>query len=228
MRILLVEDEPEAASALAKGLRENTLAVDIAIDGPDALWRVETNTYDLVILDVRLPLLSGMQVCAEIRRRGMTVPVLMLTALYSVADRIEGLDCGADDYLSKPFDFGELMARIRALLRRGPSLHNSSLQISDLILDTRSRRVERAGQEIELTSREYALLEYLVRNAGQVVGRAEISEHVWDETYDPFSNLIEVYVQRLRRKVDKEHTIKLIHTRRGEGYLMAAGEDEFV
>lgn len=228
MRILLVEDEPEAASALAKGLREKSLAVDIAANGEDGLYHLEVNNYDLVLLDVRLPKMSGLQVCSEIRRRGQTVPVLMLTALYSVADRIHGLDCGADDYLSKPFDFGELMARIRALLRRGPSLQNPMLHLTDLELDTRSHAVRRGGEDIDLTAREYALLEYLVRNAGQVVGRAEISEHVWDESYDPFSNLIEVYVQRLRRKVDRNHAIKLIHTRRGEGYLMAAEVEDYV
>jgi two-component system copper resistance phosphate regulon response regulator CusR len=226
MRLLLVEDEAEAAAAVAKGLREKTFAVDIAVDGEQALERIHVHSYDLVILDVRLPRMSGLEVCSELRRAGFTVPVIMLTALDSVSDRIEGLDYGADDYLAKPFDFGELLARIRALLRRGPTLHDASLQLADLILDTRSHRVRRAGEDIELTAREYSLLEYLVRNAGKVVGRAEISDHVWDENYDPFSNLIEVYVQRLRRKVDRDNPVKLIHTRRGEGYLMESGSGE--
>jgi DNA-binding response OmpR family regulator len=228
MRLLLVEDEAEAAAATAKGLREKSFAVDIAADGPMALERIHVNSYDLVILDVRLPGMSGLDVCREMRNLGFTVPVIMLTALDSVSDRIDGLDCGADDYLAKPFDFGELLARIRALLRRGPALQNSSLQIADLVLDTRSHKVMRAGEEIELTAREYAMLEYLVRNAGKVVGRAEISEHVWDENYDPFSNLIEVYIQRLRRKVDRDSPVKLIYTRRGEGYLMDASAGEYV
>jgi two-component system copper resistance phosphate regulon response regulator CusR len=224
MRILLVEDEADAAAALAKGLRDKSFAVDIAEGGREALRRAHVTSYDLMILDVRLPDLSGLQVCKEMRGSGSTVPIIMLTALGMINDRINGLDCGADDYLSKPFDFGELLARIRALLRRGPVLQDSRMQLADLVLDTRSHRVQRGDEAIELTAREYALLEYLVRNAGKVVGRAEISEHVWDENYDPFSNLIEVYVQRLRRKVDRASPVKLIHTRRGEGYLVAVGE----
>jgi two-component system copper resistance phosphate regulon response regulator CusR len=222
MRLLLVEDEAAAAAALAKGLREHAFAVDVADDGGAALDHIAVNTYDLVILEVRLPDMPGFEVCAEMRLRGLRGPVLMLTALDSVSDRIRGLDAGADDYLPKPFDLGELLARIRALLRRGPVLRDTDLQLADLTLDTRTHRARRGQADIELTGREYALLEFLVRNAGRVVGRAEISEHVWDETYDPFSNLIEVYVQRLRRKVDQNGGVKLIHTRRGEGYLMEA------
>lgn len=222
MRLLLVEDEAEAAAALAKGLRENAFAVDVAVNGAEALERIHVNPYDLIVLDVRLPDISGLKVCAEMRRAGLMAPVLMLTALDGVNDRIDGLDSGADDYLPKPFDFRELLARIRALLRRGPSVVDSRLRLADLEIDTRSHRVHRGDRAIDLTAREYALLEYLVRNAGRVVGRAEISDHVWDETYDPFSNLIEVYVQRLRRKIDSESPLKLIHTRRGEGYVLSA------
>ncbi|MDE3195957.1 MAG: response regulator transcription factor [Acidobacteriota bacterium] len=226
MRLLVVEDEPEAAQALARGLRENTFAVDLAGTGAEALERLHVNSYDLAILDVLLPGMSGFEVCAEMRRLGIQTPVLMLTALDDVFHRIEGLDRGADDYLPKPFDFGELLARIRALLRRPGAFEDSLLQIADLQLDRRSHDVRRNGRKIELTAREYALLEYLVLNAGRVIGRAEISEHVWDETYDPFSNLIEVYVQRLRRKIDTDHEVRLIHTRRGEGYRIAASEEE--
>jgi len=227
MRILLVEDEPDAAAVLARGLREHTFAVDIAATGAEAIERVHTNPYDLVLLDVLLPGMNGFKVCSAIRQLGVTCPVLMLTALDAVASRIQGLDCGADDYLCKPFDFGELLARVRALLRRRPAFQNPVIQIDDLTVDTRSHLVRRAGEAIDLTAREYALLEYLARNPGKVVGRAEISEHVWDETYDPFSNLIEVYVQRLRRKLDRPGKARLIQTRRGEGYvLMAEAEKE--
>jgi len=221
MRILLVEDEPAAAGMLAKGLREQAYAVDIAAEGETALYQAEINGYDLIILDVMLPVKDGFEVCRELRAAGSTVPVLMLTARDAVRDRIAGLDTGADDYLIKPFDFHELLARVRALLRRGPALREETLIVADLRIDTRARRVERAGRSIDLTAKEYALLEYLARRSGEVVGRADIAEHVWDESFDPFSNLIEVYVQRLRRKVDEGHDAKLIRTRRGEGYLLA-------
>jgi DNA-binding response OmpR family regulator len=227
MRILLVEDEPDAARMLAKGLREQAWAVDIATEGEAALFQASVNNYDLIILDVMLPRYDGFAVCAELRANGNSVPILMLTARDAVRDRITGLDTGADDYLTKPFDFHELLARVRALLRRGPALRPEKIELADLSLDTRTRRVERAGRNIELTAKEYALLEYLARRAGEVVTRSEIAEHVWDADYDPFSNLIEVYVQRLRRKVDEGNPLRLIHTRRGAGYVLAArAEDE--
>ncbi|MGE5645460.1 MAG: response regulator transcription factor [Acidobacteriota bacterium] len=222
MRILLVEDEEDFANLLAKGLREHAYAVDIALDGTAALEKAAVNAYDLVLLDVMLPGASGFEVCAELRKSGFTAPVLMLTALDRPEDRIAGLDTGADDYLSKPFDFGELLARIRALLRRTPGLLAPVLRIDDLEIDMRARRVARAGAEVSLTAKEYALLEYLARRAGEVVSREDISEHVWDERYDPFSNLIEVYVQRLRRKVDEGCSNKLLHTHRGEGYRLGS------
>ena len=222
MRILLVEDEMDAARMLAKGLREHAYAVDVAYDGVEALNKLYANTYDLVVLDLMLPQKDGMDVCREARSSGYATPILMLTALDEVQYRIRGLDCGADDYVTKPFDFGELLARIRALLRRGPALQETLLQVGDLSIDTRARRVERDGQPIELTAKEYALLEYLARRSGEVVGRSDISEHVWEENYDPFSNLIEVYVQRLRRKIDTGRGPKLIHTRRGEGYQLTS------
>ena len=222
MRILLVEDEPDAARMLAKGLREQTYAVDIAVDGEAALYQAEVNAYDLIILDVMLPQKDGFAVCRELRAAESTVPILMLTARDAVADRIAGLDTGADDYLTKPFDFHELLARARALLRRGPSLRTETIALADLTIDMRAHTVRRNGKRIELTAREYALLEYLGRRADELVTRAEIAEHVWDESFDPFSNLIEVYIQRLRRKIDDGHAIRLIRTRRGEGYLLTA------
>jgi two-component system copper resistance phosphate regulon response regulator CusR len=218
---LLVEDQSDAAQVLAKGLREHSYAVDIAIDGEAALYQTSINDYDL-ILDVMLPRRNGIEVCQILRAGGSAVPVLMLTARDAVHDRVQGLDAGADDYLSKPFDFHELLARIRALLRRGPELQPETLQISDLVINTRARRVSRSKRAIELTAKEYALLDYLVRNVDRVVGRAEIAEHVWDENFDPFSNLIEVYMQRLRRKIDDGHSRKLLRTIRGEGYMLSS------
>lgn len=226
MRILLVEDEQSAARMLAKGLREQTYAVDVAADGEAALWQAGINDYDLIILDVMMPLKDGFEVCRELRDAGSAVPVLMLTARDAVQDRIAGLDTGADDYLVKPFDFHELLARVRALLRRGPALRPEKLEVANLMIDTRARVVRRGGRQIDLTAKEYALLEYLARRADEVVTRAEIAEHVWDETFDPFSNLIEVYIQRLRRKVDEGHALRLIRTLRGEGYRLTAGEEE--
>ena len=222
MRILLVEDEPDVARMLAKGLREQSYAVDVADDGEVALYQAQINEYDLLILDVMLPRKDGLEVCRELRAAGSVVPVLMLTARDAVQDRIAGLDSGADDYLIKPFDFHELLARARALLRRGHALKPSILEIADLVIDTRAHQVKRAGSIVSLTAKEYALLEYLVRRTDEVVTRAEIAEHVWDESFDPFSNLIEVYIQRLRRKIDDGQEPKLIRTLRGEGYLLTA------
>ena len=222
MRVLLVEDEPNAARVLAKGLREQTYAVDLAADGEAALFQIATADYDAVILDVMLPLKDGLAVCRSVRASGCAVPILMLTARDSVDARIQGLDCGADDYLVKPFDFGELLARLRALIRRGRQpLLPESLVVGALTIDIRSRRVRVRGRDVALTAKEYALLEYLVRRAGDVVTRSEIAEHVWDEHYDPLSNVVDVYVQRLRRKLDQPGSESLITTRRGEGYQVA-------
>jgi len=221
MRILLVEDEPDAARMVAKGLRERSFAVDVAVDGESACYQAATSDYDAIVLDVLLPLKDGLQVCRQLRSEGLSVPILMLTARDAVEARIAGLDSGADDYLTKPFDFGELLARLRALVRRGVRpLLPERMRIGDLDLDTRAHRLIKRGREVSLTAREYALLEYLARRGGEVVGRAEIAEHVWDETYDPFSNVIEVYVRRLRRKLDDPGSESLIHTRRGEGYVL--------
>jgi two-component system, OmpR family, copper resistance phosphate regulon response regulator CusR len=224
VRILLVEDQADAAQVLAKGLREQSYAVDIAPDGEAALYLASINDYDLVVLDVMLPLRNGIEVCRSLRAGGSAVPILMLTARDAVHDRVRGLDAGADDYLTKPFDLHELLARMRALLRRGPEVRPSAVQVADLVIDTRSRRAWRSNSPIELTAKEYALLDYLARHVDRVVGRAEIAEHVWDEAFDPFSNLIEVYIQRLRRKIDEGHSPKLLRTLRGEGYMLCSEE----
>jgi len=227
MRVLLVEDEPNAALVLAKGLREQSYAVDVAVDGEAALFQVDTIDYDAVVLDVMLPLKDGFAVCRAIRASGCAVPILMVTARDAVEARIEGLDCGADDYLVKPFDFGELLARLRALIRRGRQpLLPQRLVIGPLTLDTRGRRVQVRDRDVSLTAKEYSLLEYLARRAGDVVSRADIAEHVWDEHYDPLSNVVDVYVQRLRRKIDRAGAESLIRTRRGEGYQLAIGPED--
>lgn len=222
MRILVVEDEAVGAEVLARGLREHAYAVDVASDGLAALEQAQINSYDLIVLDVMLPRLDGVEVCRRLRAGGATVPILLLTARGGFDHRVEGLDAGADDYLPKPYHLPELLARIRALLRRGPALKSSVLAVADLAIDTRAGRVTRGGRPVALTAKEYALLEYLTRRAGEVVGRADIAEHVWDDSFDPMSNLIEVYIQRLRRRLDDGHAVKLIQTRRGAGYSLQA------
>jgi len=222
MRILLVEDERSASRMIAKGLREHGHAVDVAADGAAAIDYAGTVTYDVVILDLMLPGRSGLDVCRELRSNGDAVPVLMLTARDTVDDRILGLDAGADDYLTKPFHFGELLARVRALTRRRAlPLLPERLECGRLALNTRSREAWVDDQTIALTAREYALLEYLCRKAGTVISREEIAEHVWDDRYDPCSNVIDVYVQRLRRKIDRDEE-SFIRTRRGAGYQLIA------
>lgn len=222
MRILLVEDESGVAGFVAKGLREQTYAVDLARDGEQGLHLASVNEYDLIILDVMLPIKSGHTVCRELRAGGFRTPILMLTARGTVDDRVAGLDCGADDYLTKPFDFKELLARLRALRRRAAVLRPERLSVADLTLDTASHAVTRRGKRVNLTAKEYALLEYLVLNQGRLVGREQIAQHVWDENFDPFSNIIDVYIKRLRAKMDTRAAERLIHTRRGEGYLLSA------
>jgi two-component system, OmpR family, copper resistance phosphate regulon response regulator CusR len=225
MRLLLVEDDAGIARFVAKGLREQAYAVDISTNGDDALYQAAINSYDLIILDVMIPGRDGFQVCRELRRSGQKMPILMLTAKDAVEDRITGLDHGADDYLTKPFEFRELLARLRALLRRSAEIRPAQITVADLVLDTGAQSVSRAGRNIPLTTKEYALLEFLAKNAGRVVGRAEIAEHVWDETFDPFSNLIEVYVNRVRRKIDFGSPKPLLHTRRGAGYFFGIAGD---
>lgn len=220
MRALLVEDDNRIAAFIGKGLRENSYAVDIAVDGDEATYMAAVNPYDIFILDVNLPKKDGFEVCAELRDTGVSKPILMLTARDTVEDRVEGLDTGADDYLVKPFEFRELLARLRALLRRHSEVRSPKIEIADLEIDTVSQTVSRGGRPVELTSKEYALIEFLALNRGRVIGREEISEHVWNENFDPFSNLIEVYVKRLRKKLDEGYPVQLIHTRRGSGYIL--------
>ncbi len=220
MRVLLVEDDIRIANFVAKGLRENSYAVDTAADGEAGLYQTAINEYDMIILDVMLPKKDGFAVCRELREKNIKTPILMLTARDAVEDKITGLDFGADDYLTKPFAFNELLARIRALLRRNKEIRPAKIVIADLEIDTTAQRVRRNGKEISLTTKEYALLEYLARECGCVVGRSEIAEHVWDENFDAFSNLIEVYIKRLRSKMDEGFVVQLIHTRRGAGYIL--------
>ncbi len=222
MRLLLVEDDARIARFVARGLQEQSYAVDVVANGDDALYQVEINDYDLVMLDVMIPGTDGVAVCRSIRAHGKHMPILMLTARDAVDDRITGLDSGADDYLTKPFEFGELLARLRALLRRPRELLPSRIIVGDLELDTASQSASRGNRSISLTAKEYALLEFLARNANRVVGRSEIAEHVWDESFDPFSNLIEVYVNRLRRKLGDEDGKPLLQTRRGSGYILCS------
>jgi two-component system copper resistance phosphate regulon response regulator CusR len=222
VRILLVEDDPRVSGVIARGLREQAYAVDLAPDGPQAVYLAAVNEYDVIVLDVMLPGKDGYTVCRELRAFGRRQPILMLTARGAIDDRVEGLDAGADDYLTKPFDFKELLARLRALLRRSGELRPSVARVADLTLDTASHAVVRGGRPISLTAKEYALLEYLVLNQGRVVGREQISQHVWDEAFDPLSNIIDVYVKRLRAKLDQGRAVRLIHTRRGEGYILSS------
>jgi DNA-binding response OmpR family regulator len=221
MRVLLVEDDSRIAHFVAKGLREQTYAVDVVGSGEEALYQAAINPYDVVILDVMIPTPDGFAVCKTLRKSGQRMPILMLTARDAVEDRIEGLDHGADDYLTKPFEFRELLARLRALLRRPTTLQPARLVVADLVVDTAEQTVSRDGRTIPMTAKEYALVEFLARNANRVVGRAEIAEHVWDEEFDPFSNLIEVYVNRVRRKIDAGAVKPLLHTRRGAGYVLS-------
>jgi len=220
MRLLLVEDDADVARFIQKGLVEQAYAVDVASDGDGALYNVGVNTYDAIILDLMIPAPDGLEVCRRLREEGSTIPVLMLTARDSVDEKIAGLDAGADDYLAKPFEFGELLARVRALLRRGGAKHQAVIQVGDLEIDTRSHRVTFEQKALHLTTKEYSLLEYLARNEGRIIGREEIAEHVWNQDFDPFSNLIEVYVNRLRRNLETISSRKIIQTVRGAGYML--------
>jgi len=211
MRVLVVEDEIRVRSFVERGLREAGFAVDSAVDGDEGLRLGLVNPYDAIVLDLMLPRRGG----------GRATPVLVLSARDEIDDRVRGLDAGADDYLPKPFAFAELLARVRALLRRGTA-RPSVLEVGDLRVDLLARRAERAGSKLDLTQKEFALLEYLARHAGEVVTRTMISEHVWDMNFDSFSNVIDVYIRYLRRKIDEPFEKKLIHTRRGVGYMLAA------
>jgi two-component system copper resistance phosphate regulon response regulator CusR len=226
MRVLVVEDEAAAASYLRRGLRDFGYAVDIAVSGEEALEKIAAADYDLILLDIGLGHKSGIQVCREIRSRQAKVNILMLTARDGVEDRVLGLDSGADDYLTKPYQFRELLARIRALDRRGPIRHFGVLTVADLSLDVQAHRASRAGRMLDLTRTEFSLLEYLTHRAGHIVSRTEIAKNVWDTPHDPASNTIDVYIQRLRRKIDDEHDVPLIHTKRGLGYMVGVKSDQ--
>ena len=223
MRILLVEDEADVASFIRKGLVEQAYAVDVAADGATALELAGTTPYDALLLDRMIAAPDGLEICRTLRASGSTLPILMLTARGAVDDRIEGLDAGADDYLTKPFEFGELLARLRALLRRGGATLSPLLQAGPLEIDTRDHAVRIDGLPLTLTTKEYAVLEFLTRNAGRIVSREELAEHVWNEEFDPFTNLIEVYINRLRRHIEKVSPHKFIRTIRGAGYLLDGG-----
>jgi heavy metal response regulator len=220
MHILVVEDEKKVASFIQRGLEAANYAVDVERDGDAGLERLLGNGYDLVILDVMLPGLDGLSFIKEIRRRGVNVPVLVVTARVTVADRVTGLDFGADDYLTKPFAFEELLARVRALLRRGAAAVPAILAIADLRLDPVTREVSRGDKRIDLTPKEFALLEFLLRRRDQVLSRSVIAQHVWGVNYDTFTNVIDVYVNYLRKKIDSGFDLKLIHSVRGVGYVL--------
>jgi two-component system OmpR family response regulator len=221
MRILLVEDDRKIASFVMKGLKQAGFAVDHAIDGEEGLHQALTAPYDAAIIDIMLPKLDGLQLIEELRHQQINTPVLILSAKRSVDDRVRGLQKGGDDYLTKPFAFSELLARIRALIRRAHgSVEATSLTMGDLSLDLLGRKVLRAGKELELQPREFALLEYLMRSAGQVISKTMIMEHVWDYHFDPGTNVVEARICRLRDKIDKGFKKKLIHTIRGVGYVL--------
>lgn len=225
MRILIVEDEEKVSRFIVRGLTAEGFAVDAAAEGPSGLELATTYNYDLIVLDLMLPGLSGTDVLRQIRRADHRVPILMLTARDAVADKVEHLEAGADDYLTKPFAFAELMARVKALLRRGSVERPNVLRVADLEVDRLSQQVRRAGQRIELTAKEYALLEYLTANAGRVLSRTMIIDHVWDQSFDGATNIVDVYVRHLRTKVDEGHTRKLIRTVRGVGYKISDEAD---
>ena len=223
MRLLLIEDEPLTIKMLAKGLREQAYAVDVAQSGRASLALVADHDYDLIVLDLGLPDVDGVTLCRRLRDAGTAAPILILTARDSVNSRIAGLDSGADDYLLKPFDFGELLARLRALKRRGERPPQAErLSVGELVLDTRAQEAFCRDIALPLTTREYGLLEFMVRHAGRVITRADISEHVWDSSYDPRSNVIDVYVRRLRAKLAATTCHDTIRTRRGAGYMLSA------
>jgi two-component system copper resistance phosphate regulon response regulator CusR len=218
MRLLVVEDDIKLAAFLKKGLEEEQFAVDVCRNGADALHFVEVNDYDVIILDIMLPGKDGLTICKEIREKSITLPIIMLTAKDTVEDKISGLSGGADDYLTKPFSFEELLARIKALLRRSQDYKEKTLKVKDLELNPWKRRVTKKGEEISLTGKEYALLEYLMRNKGRIVSQSMIIEHVWDMNYEGLSNVVNVYINHLRKKVDRDPKEKIIHTIRGYGY----------
>ena len=224
MRILVVEDDTDLGKFICKGLREERYPVDVAGDGEEGLLLAGENPYQLIILDVMLPKLDGLTVCRRLRASGNVTPILLLTARDSIQDRVSGLDTGADDYLTKPFAFVELLARVRALMRRGSPQHTARLKAADLELDLASRRAWRAGTEVTLTNKEYALLEFFLRNKNRVLTRTAIIQHVWDLNYDPMTNIVDAHVRALRAKIDRDFAPPLITTVRGAGYMLEEPE----
>ena len=224
MKILIVEDEKKLAEILKKGLEENSFSVDLSFDGEEGLYMAETYNYDAVILDIMLPKMDGLTVLNKLRENNINVPVLMFTARGEIEDRVEGLNKGADDYISKPFDFSELLARLKAVIRRNKGKGSSLITIDDLSIEMNSRSVKRGDKELKLSSKEYNLLEYLALNKGRVISRTELTEHIYDMDFDLDSNIIDVYINYLRNKIDKNHNKKLIHTVRGAGYILKENE----
>ena len=220
MRLLVVEDEKKVAGFVKKGLEEEGFAVDVASDGETGLHMALDGVHDLVVLDIHLPKMNGLNVLKELRRKGTATPVLLLTVRATIEDKVLGLDSGADDYLTKPFAFEELVARVRALLRRRADVKQPRLQVADLVLDPVRRTVFRGEEKIELTQKEFALLDYFMRNPGRILTRTMIAEHVWDYDFDPATNVIDVYVNYLRKKIDSGREKRLIHTVRGVGYVL--------
>ncbi len=220
MRILIIEDEKKVADFISNGLAEEGYAVDVAHDGDQGSFLATTNEYDVILLDIMLPKMDGFTLCTKLRYEDNHTPILMLTAKDAIKDKVRGLDAGADDYLTKPFAFEELLARIRSLLRKKSLQQKTRFQVDDLVLDTITHTVSRGECEIPLSVKEYALLEYLMRNTGSVVTRTMIAEHVWDINFDTFTNVIDVYISYLRNKIDRGHETKLIHTVRGRGYVL--------
>jgi heavy metal response regulator len=221
MRILIIEDEKKIASFIQRGLKEEHYAVDVAYDGEEGLFLAETNPYNLIVLDIMLPGKDGIFICRELRKKHVNTPILMLTARDAVEDKVSGLDSGADDYMTKPFAFEEFLARVRSLLRRSAEEKSNVLKVGELELHQLTHKVKRGGKEIPLSSKEYAFLEFMMIHAGEVVTRTMISEQVWNEDFDSFTNVIDVYVKHLRDKVDKGFDEPLIHTIRGSGYMLA-------
>jgi heavy metal response regulator len=224
MRILLVEDEKNVAAFIKKGLEEEYYAVDVAEDGTEGLFMATSNEYDLMVLDIMLPEINGIELCKRLREKGIKAPILMLTAIDSVNSKVEGLESGADDYLTKPFAFSELLARLKALLRRTAE-SVSELSVEDLRMDLLSRRVFRGDREIILTPKEFSFLEYLLRNKGRVLSRTQIIENIWGYNFDPNSNVVDVHIKFLREKIDTGSSRKLIHTVRGAGYILKVEDD---